>query len=182
MLQSDLNFRKSSFRHKTDVRGRVERLRGHLRCCHLGQEQQGREFKDAQLSWEAWRKWNPHDLVINWTRRLKRNLCGNPLPGRRFLTHLLSSRRLNMLDSMLYLSASIFWWLGRNGWASGSSKSQVPIPGPANWLASEAHGRCWNYRGLSPTSSVVAWRIPGTGSLVGCRLWGHTESYTTEAT
>ena len=29
-------------------------------------------------------------------------------------------------------------------------------------------------------SSVLAWRIPGTGSLVGCRLWGHTESDTTE--
>ena len=31
-------------------------------------------------------------------------------------------------------------------------------------------------------SSVLAWRIPGTGSLVGCRLWGLTESDTTEAT
>ena len=31
-------------------------------------------------------------------------------------------------------------------------------------------------------SSVLAWRIPGTGSLVGCRLWGHTELDTTEAT
>ena len=31
-------------------------------------------------------------------------------------------------------------------------------------------------------SSVLAWRIPGTGSLVGCRLWGHTESDTTEVT
>ena len=31
-------------------------------------------------------------------------------------------------------------------------------------------------------SSVLAWRIPGTGSLVGCRLWGPTESDTTEAT
>ena len=31
-------------------------------------------------------------------------------------------------------------------------------------------------------SSVLAWRIPGTGSLVGCRLRGHTESDTTEAT
>ena len=30
--------------------------------------------------------------------------------------------------------------------------------------------------------SVLAWRIPGTGSLMGCRLWGHTESDTTEAT
>ena len=31
-------------------------------------------------------------------------------------------------------------------------------------------------------SSVLAWRITGTGSLVGCRLWGRTESDTTEAT
>ena len=31
-------------------------------------------------------------------------------------------------------------------------------------------------------SSVLAWRIPGQGSLVGCRLWGRTESDTTEVT
>ena len=30
-------------------------------------------------------------------------------------------------------------------------------------------------------SSVLAWRIPGMGSLVGCRLWGCTESHMTEA-
>ena len=29
--------------------------------------------------------------------------------------------------------------------------------------------------------SVLAWRIPGMGSLVGCHLWGRTESDTTEA-
>ena len=31
-------------------------------------------------------------------------------------------------------------------------------------------------------SSVLAWRIPGTGSLVGCHLWGRTESDMTEVT
>ena len=31
-------------------------------------------------------------------------------------------------------------------------------------------------------SSVLTWRIQGWGSLVGCRLWGHTESDTTEVT
>ena len=31
-------------------------------------------------------------------------------------------------------------------------------------------------------SSILAWRIPGMGSLVGCHLWGRTESDTTEAT
>ena len=36
---------------------------------------------------------------------------------------------------------------------------------------------------MATHSSVLAWRIPGTGvTLVGCRLWGHTESDTTEAT
>ena len=35
---------------------------------------------------------------------------------------------------------------------------------------------------MATHSSVLAWRIPGTGSLVGCRLWGHTESDTTEET
>ena len=29
---------------------------------------------------------------------------------------------------------------------------------------------------------LLAWGISGTGSLVGCHLWGRTESYTTEAT
>ena len=35
---------------------------------------------------------------------------------------------------------------------------------------------------MAAHSSVLAWRIPGQGSLVGCRLWDHTESDTTEAT
>ena len=35
---------------------------------------------------------------------------------------------------------------------------------------------------MATHSSVLAWRIPGTGSLVGCLLWGHTESDTTKAT
>ena len=34
---------------------------------------------------------------------------------------------------------------------------------------------------MAAHSSVLAWRIPGTGSLVGCRLWGLTELDTTEA-
>ena len=35
---------------------------------------------------------------------------------------------------------------------------------------------------MATHSSVLAWRIPGTGSLVGCRLWGRTESDITEVT
>ena len=35
---------------------------------------------------------------------------------------------------------------------------------------------------MATHSSVHAWRIPGTGSLVGRRLWGRTESDTTDVT
>ena len=35
---------------------------------------------------------------------------------------------------------------------------------------------------MATHSSVLAWRMPGTENLVGCRLWGRTESDTTEAT
>ena len=35
---------------------------------------------------------------------------------------------------------------------------------------------------MATHSNVLAWRIPGMGNLVGCRLWGRTESDTTEVT
>ena len=35
---------------------------------------------------------------------------------------------------------------------------------------------------MATHSSVLAWRIPGRGRLVGCCLWGHTGSDTTEVT
>ena len=33
---------------------------------------------------------------------------------------------------------------------------------------------------MAPHSSTLAWRIPGTGSLVGCHLWDRTELDMTE--
>ena len=35
---------------------------------------------------------------------------------------------------------------------------------------------------MATHSNILAWRIPGTGSLVGCHLWGRTESEMTEVT
>ena len=37
-------------------------------------------------------------------------------------------------------------------------------------------------RKWQPTPVFLPWRLPGTGSLMGCRLWGLTELDTTEAT
>ena len=35
---------------------------------------------------------------------------------------------------------------------------------------------------MATHSSVLAWRIPGTGTLVGCRLWGRAKPDTAEVT
>ena len=35
---------------------------------------------------------------------------------------------------------------------------------------------------MATHSSILAWSIPGTEELVGCCLWGCTESDTTEVT
>ena len=35
---------------------------------------------------------------------------------------------------------------------------------------------------MATHSSILAWRIPGTEESVGYRLWGHTESDTTDVT
>ena len=35
---------------------------------------------------------------------------------------------------------------------------------------------------MATPSSVLAWRLPGTGEPGGCHLWGRTESDTTDAT
>ena len=35
---------------------------------------------------------------------------------------------------------------------------------------------------MATHSSVLAWRIPGTGNLVDCHLWSRTESDTTKVT
>ena len=37
-------------------------------------------------------------------------------------------------------------------------------------------------KAMTTHSGVLAWRIPGTEELVGCRLWGCTELDMTEAT
>ena len=71
-----------------------------------------------------------------------------------------------------------------------------PMDGGAWWAAVHGVARSWTQlsnftftfhfpaleKEMATHSSVLAWRIPGTGSLVGCCLWGRTESDTTEAT
>ena len=83
-----------------------------------------------------------------------------------------------------------------NGTPLQYSCLENPMDGGAWWAA--VHGvsksRTWlsNFtftfhfhaleKEMATHSSVLAWRIPGTGVLVGCHLWGRTESDMTEVT
>ena len=65
------------------------------------------------------------------------------------------------------------WWAAVHGVAKSQTRpSDFPFTFHFHALEKE----------MATHSSVLAWRIPGTGGLVGCCLWGRTESDTTEAT
>ena len=65
------------------------------------------------------------------------------------------------------------WWAVVHGIAEGRTRlSDFTFTFHFHALAKE----------MATHSHVLAWRIPGTGSLLGCRLRGLTESDTAEAT
>ena len=67
----------------------------------------------------------------------------------------------------------VAWWAAVHGVArSWTRLSDFPFTFYLHALEKE----------MATHSSVIAWRIPGMGSLVACRLRGHTESDMTEAT
>ena len=81
--------------------------------------------------------------------------------------------------------------------ATHSSVLAWRIPRGAWWAAVHGVAKSWTRlsdftftfhlhaleKEMATHSSVLAWRIPrDRGSLAGCRLWGHTESDTTEVT
>ena len=62
------------------------------------------------------------------------------------------------------------WWAAVHGVAEGQTRlSDFPFTFHFHALEKE----------METHSNVLAWRIPGRESLVGCRLWGRTESDTT---
>ena len=64
------------------------------------------------------------------------------------------------------------WWAAVHGVAKSRTRlNDFPLTFHLHALEKE----------MATHSSVVAWRIPGRGSLVGCRLWGRTESDMTKA-
>ena len=65
------------------------------------------------------------------------------------------------------------WWAAVHGVAEGRTRlSNFTFTFHFHALEKE----------MATHSTVLAWRIPGTGSLVGCHLWDYTESDMTEVT
>ena len=65
------------------------------------------------------------------------------------------------------------WWLAVRGVAKSQTQlSDFPFT---------FHFHAWE-KETETHSSILAWRILETEELVGCRLWGRTESDMTEAT
>ena len=65
------------------------------------------------------------------------------------------------------------WWAAVHGVAKSQAQlSDFPFTFHFHALEKE----------MATHPSILAWRIQGQRSLVGCRLWGHTESDTTEVT
>ena len=74
---------------------------------------------------------------------------------------------------ILYQYASQAWWATVHGVAQSWTRlSKFTFTFHFHALEKE----------MATHSSVLVWRIPGMGSLVGCHLWGRTESDTTEVT
>ena len=83
-----------------------------------------------------------------------------------------------------------------NGTPLQYSRLENPMDGGAWWAAvhrvAESRTRLSDFtftfhfhaleKEMGIHSSVLAWRILGTGSLVGCHLWGRTESDMTGVT
>ena len=83
-----------------------------------------------------------------------------------------------------------------NGTPLQYSCLENPMDGGAWWAAVHEVTKSWTRlsgftltfqfhaleKEMATHSSVLAWRIPGTGSLMGCHLWGRTESDMTEVT
>ena len=101
-----------------------------------------------------------------------------------------------IFQSQIFLFSSIAMDGEGNGTPLWCSYLENPMDGGAWWAAvhgvAKSRARLSDFtfpfhfpaleKEMATHSSVLARRIPGTGSLVGCCLWGHTESDTTEVT
>ena len=94
------------------------------------------------------------------------------------MMHTIIKPYLLILDPLLHCNSSTrAWkipWMEEPGGLSRTQLSYFTFTFTFHFQALEKE--------MATHSSVLPWRIPGTRSLVGCRLWGRTESDKAEAT
>ena len=107
-----------------------------------------------------------------------------------------TTTRKNQAWSLLFRLQSYLGCGEKNGNPLQQSCLENPMDGGAWWAAdrgvARSQTRLSNFpftfhfhaleKEMATHSSVLAWRIPGMGSWVGCHLWVRTELDTTEAT
>ena len=100
-----------------------------------------------------------------------------------FVGFLCKPRNISLFLSSIFLSTTFFPYLSLNQSLTPSPlRITLYPPGLDPGKYPILIGHTVICKEMATHSTVFAWRIPGTWSLVGCRLWSHTESDTTEAT
>ena len=137
--------------------------------------------------YHIWRRqWHPTPVLLPGKSHGQRSLVGCCLWGR---TESDTTERLHFHFSLSCIGEG-------NGSPLQCSCLENPRDGGAWWAAvcgiAQSRTRLSDFtfnfhfhaleKEMATHSSVLAWRIPGTGEPGGLRLWGCTESDTTEAT
>ena len=89
-----------------------------------------------------------------------------------------------MAQTVKSLAAMLETLVRSLGWKDPLEKEMAPHSSTLAWRIpwTEVPGRLQSMRKWQPTPVFLPGESRGRGSLVGFRLWGHTESDTTEVT
>ena len=180
-------------------------------CCHASESSQkhGGEFWPNVVHRRRDGKPLPYSYLenpMNSVKRQKDRTLKDELPrsvGTQYTTgdQWRNNSRKNEEIVRKQNNAQFWMWLVMeggegNGTPLQSSCLENPMDGGAWWATVHGVLTSWTRlsdftftfhfhaleKAMATHSSVLAWRIPGQGNLMGCCLWGHTESDTTDGT
>ena len=129
-----------------------------------------------------------------WEKEMATHSCRIPGMGEPGGLPSMGSHRIRYEWSDLAAAAAAVWWR-RQGTPLQYACLENPTGGGAWWASVHGVAKSWtrlsdftftfhfmHWRKWQPTPVFLPGESQGRGSLVGCRLWGCTESDTTEAT
>ena len=103
--------------------------------------------------------------------------------GRTRLSDFTFTLHFHALEKDMATHSSVLAWRIPGTGEPGGLQSMGSLRVGRDWAASLSLFTCMHWRRTwQPTPVFLPGESQGQGSLVGCRLWGHTESDTTEVT